>query len=175
MTTTKPQRHRAALGRVGTTTAYRKGCRCGRCTAANTAAKRRTRERQKQRNTRPLLTLVDGDTPTPAQGVHIGATDGYTHVPAWGATEKALRADLDSLEPSTDFGRNALIQGALALARQIDDINFRGSKGPIVKTLVDTIKAVRGKEEGDGESLEELLSSLSDPLAGTPTRDPAES
>lgn len=160
------KRHRASLGRSGTTTAYRKGCRCAPCTAANTQAKRAERERRKQRGQRPVLSIVDDTTPPPPPDVPTDPTAGYTNVPAWGATEKALRADIDTLEPSTDFGRTALIQGALALARQIDDIDFRGSKGPIVKTLVDTIRAIRGKEAGDGESLEELLTALSEPFAG---------
>lgn len=161
-------RHRASLGRAGTTTAYRKGCRCASCTAANTEAKRRTRERKKRGDTRPLLTIVDDSTPPPPSDPPPDAIPGPQRDPLYGATEKALRADLETLEPSTDFGRNALIQGALALARQIDDLDFRGSKGPIVKTLVETIRAIRGKEAGDGESLEDLLASLSDPLPGAP-------
>ena len=173
MTSTKA-RHRSTLGRSGTTTAYRKGCRCAPCTAANTAAKRRTRERRKQAGSRPLLSIVDGDTPPPAGDVPSGGTSGYHHVPAYGPTEKALRADIDELEPSADFGRAALIQGALALARQIDDIVFQSSKGPIVKTLVDTIRAIRGKEDSGGESLEGLLSSLTDPVSGTASRDQTE-
>lgn len=169
-------RHRSSLGRPGTTTAYKKGCRCAKCTAANTAAKRRERERAKHRGQRPLLTIVTDDTPRPSR-----PTDGPEDPPtrdedgpegrpgrdwAWGPAEKALRMDIADLPTSTDFGRAALIQGAIALTRQIDDYDFRGSKGPLVKTLVETIRAIRGKEPDDGDTLEGLLAGLAEPFAG---------
>jgi hypothetical protein len=112
-----------------------------------------------------LLALVTEEMPLP--GRTGGPEDPVVQRDsAWGPAERALRADIADLPDANDFGRAALIQGAIALTRQIDDDDFRSSKGTLVKTLVDTIRAIRGKDADDGDTLEGLLAGLAEPFAG---------
>lgn len=163
-------RHRPTLGRAGTTTAYRKGCRCAACTAANTRAKQRTRARAKQRGSRPLLTIVGDesgdvptDTPPDATGCDVQAdADGRP----WGAMERSVQLDLAALEPPGPPAFNTLKAAALALAREVDNIDSRSSKAPLVKQLVDVMDKLTGKDPGDGDSLDDLIASFAQPLTG---------
>jgi hypothetical protein len=118
------------------------------------------RARAKQRGATPVLSLV-GD-------VHVSSTSGTTppakspsrppahDVHPYGAMEKSIRDDLASVDPPPAFF-NTLRSAAIALAREIDDIDSKASKAPLVKQLVDIIREIKGKDSDDGESLESFL------------------
>lgn len=167
------RKHRAACGREGSTRAYNNGCRCVPCTRANTEAGQRKRERRKQREGRPILSIVDGQ-PAEVQSPAAPATQPATrHRRARGEMESAVTSDLAEIPAGSVPGFNTLKAAAVALAREIDNIDSRSSKAPLVKQLVDVVSKLTGKEAGDGESLEDLLASLSDPVAGPADWDPA--
>ena len=157
--------------RHGTTTRYRKGCRCDRCRAANTKAKSAQRARARQAGPKPILSLVPdvqpsstSDTTEPSPPAEKPATN---NVPAWSATETAIRQDLATFDHSVPFF-STLQASAIVLAREIDDVNSRVSKAPLVKQLVDVVRELKGKDAGDGQSFEDLLADLAKPptLAG---------
>lgn len=160
------RRHRPATGRAGTTSSYDKGCRCPDCTQANTEKARRRRERAKERGSRPILSIVDG-TPTEVHEPPAAAKRGYTRKPALGLMEKAVTDDLASLSPTDVPGFNTYKGAALTIAKELDNTDSRASKAPLVKQLVDVMSKLTGKESGDGNSLEDLLAGLAQPLPGT--------
>ncbi|NQX36261.1 hypothetical protein [Herbiconiux sp. VKM Ac-2851] len=87
----------------------------------------------------------------------------YHQVPAYAATEKAVHNDLLTVDVQTPF-YHSLRAAALVLAREIDDVNSKASKAPLVKQLVDVIRELKGKDVAGGNSLEALLQDLSTPL-----------
>lgn len=145
--------------RHGTTARYRRGCKCERCRSANAKAKSRQRARAKQRGATPILSLVGdvqiGTTPEPVAPVADSRPE-KRHVPAYGAMEKSVSDDLASYDHDRPFF-NTLKAAALALAREIDDIDSRTSKAPLVKQLVDVVREIKGKDADDGQSLDQFL------------------
>lgn len=77
-------------------------------------------------------------------------------MPAYGAMEKSVSDDLASYDHDRPFF-NTLKAAALALAREIDDIDSRTSKAPLVKQLVDVVREIKGKDADDGQSLDQFL------------------
>jgi hypothetical protein len=156
--------------RHGTTTRYRHGCRCDRCRSANAKAKSAQRARARQRGATPVLSLVPDvqpssttdTTPEPPAKKTPGERGGNMPT-AWGRTEKALEEDLKSVDQTTPFFQS-LRFAALVLAREIDDSEGKGSKAPLVKQLVDTIREIKGKDVNNGNSFAELLEGLAQPL-----------
>lgn len=163
----------------GTTARYRAELKaksvCERCRSANTKAKSLQRARAKQNGTTPVLSLVPD--------VQIGSTPDTVpdlperpkphHVPAWSATEKAVHADLAALPADTPF-LASLSAVALALAREIDDVNGKGSKATPAKQLTDVIRELKQKSGGSGDTFNDLLALLASPLvppSNAPVRD----
>ena len=148
--------------RHGTLYRYRKGCRCDACRKENAQEKRDERAKAKKAAPRHL-TIVDDTTPPPPQTNPTDQpTPGADRSLLWGPIERSLRADASALPQAGGFGQIAMIESAYVLARELDDPNAKGAKGPLVKQLTDLVMRIRGKEAGDGESLEDLLTSFGD-------------
>jgi hypothetical protein len=163
----------------GTVRRYRRELRekkvCDRCRAANTKARSRERARAKQRGAHPILSLVpepqESTTPEPAATSPAPSKrkpDDYEHVPAWGRTRKGLEEDLNTANHSAAFF-NTYATAARALADEIDSVDSRTSKAPLVKQLVDVIDKLKGKEDGGADSFQSLLAQLGRPLVAAPT------
>lgn len=88
--------------------------------------------------------------------------------------EQAVTADVASYDRSVP-GFNTLHQGALALAREIDDRKSTSAKAPLVKQVVTIVQMLRGGEGEDG--LDDLLGEAGavPTLASAADRDAAES
>lgn len=160
----------------GTVARYRRELRekkvCDRCRAANTKAKSRQRARAKQRGARPILSIVPDvqsrTTPEPTTALEKPTPTGYDRVPAWGRTRKAVEDDLKTADASAPFF-STLKNAALVLADEIDSVDGRTSKAPLVKQLVDVVRELKGKDEASGNSFQSLLAELGRPLVAAPT------
>lgn len=153
-------------------TSYRHGCRCDRCRAANARARRLQRERKRAAAGNPRLTLV-ADTPdgthgdTPDAAVAEDATDrgrrGDLDGRYLGPVEDAVKNDIDELSSDVPMHRT-LRAMALALAREIDDMDGKGSKAALHNQLLDVVTKLRGDGDGESEGDDALIAALSQPL-----------
>lgn len=169
--TSERVRHRPSLGERGTVAAYRKGCRCEACKAANTRQRRMDRARAKQRGERPMLTLVDDTQAEPPQ-----TTEPRTTPPsgAVGDMEAAVVTDLiaiDNANPEKGMTYNTLRAAAIALAREIDSADST-SKAPLVKQLLEVMSKLTGKD-GDDDPLA-FLAGLADEFPSSTGGDDSE-
>jgi hypothetical protein len=166
----------------GTVARYRRELRdgnvCDRCRAANTKAKSRQRARAKQRGAHPVLSIVpdvqERTTAEPTEPMEPDEPsskrkpDDYQHVPNWGRTRQGLESDLKTANRSAPFF-NTYATAARALADEIDSVDSRTSKAPLVKQLVDVIDKLKGKDDGGANSFQSLLADLGRPLVAAPT------
>lgn len=162
--TSSGAKHRPSKGKPGTMAAYRKGCRCDLCKAANTRRVQAQRRRPEPVLTAPVVELFPGAQ----QRAQEPPSDASTAAPAdggrWGDMETAVRADLANLENLDIPGGATFKASALALARELDDLDSRSSKAPLVKQLMDVMSALTKKEAGDDNPLG-FLSDLADEFA----------
>lgn len=128
---------------------------CDLCRAANTAAKRRQRERDRQRDGAVLSLVPDGATAPSAR---------KKRTPTQGYVERAVRADLRSVGLDTPFF-NSVKAALVVLARELDDPASKAAKSNVVKQLMDTVRVLRGTE-GDGGAVAGILGELAAPLTG---------
>lgn len=157
-------KHRPSKGKPGTMAAYRKGCRCELCKAANTRRVRAQRRRPEEPSAAPVVELFPG-AQTRAQTPPVDAsTSPPVDDKPWGDMERAVRGDLASLENLNIPGGATFRASALTLARELDDLDSRSSKAPLVKQLMDVMSVLTKKEGGDDDPLG-FLSSLSDEFA----------
>lgn len=156
---------------------------CDRCRSANTRAKRRQRQQAQQKRSRPLLSLVPDVQPERTNGTtdvvepadetpraQNGAE--YHQVDPSTATVKAFLADIASISPEVPFF-HTLKQAGLVIARDIDDVNHSAAKGPLLKQLLDVVRELKGKGDGDGNSFDDFLADLlkPPPVTAPPDRD----
>lgn len=151
----------------GTVTEYRRGCRCDRCRSANTRARRLERARKAQRGENPPLTLV-GDTPSSPQPDPTSTPHDEEAKPPqprlWiGPVEQAVTDDIDELNSEVPMHRT-LRAMAIALAKEIDDMDGKGSKAALHNQLLDVVTKLRGDSDGEDESDDALFAALSQPL-----------
>ena len=163
----------------GTVARYRRELRegkaCDRCRAANSKAKSLQRARAKQRGARPILSIVpdvqesptDATTPAP-ETPSKRKPDGYKHVPDWGRMRKAVEEDLAIASTNAPFFKT-YSDMARSLADEIDSVDSRTSKAPLVKQLVDVIDKLKGKDDAGAGSFLSLLDELGRPLVAAPT------
>jgi len=168
--TSSGAKHRPSKGNPGTMAAYRKGCRCDLCKAANTRRVQRQRKRPEPVLTAPVVELFPGaqqraQNPTPDAGTSTDQAPGQ-----WGDMETAVRKDLGSLENLSIPGAATFRASAITLAKELDDLDSRASKAPLVKQLMDVMSVLTKKEAGDDDPLG-FLASLADEFPGTPVRD----
>lgn len=173
-------KHDPTKGKPGRT-AYRAGCKCDACRADAAAAKKEQRERRKRAQGRPKLSLVpslpadhDVEAPTATESAPIEPDQvlEYHEVPAWGAVEKAVHQDIDALAADTPF-LSVLKATALALARELDDVNAKGSKASAARQMTDIVRELKEKgPEGVGDSIESLLGAPQVPTGEAAVPDP---
>lgn len=151
---------------------YRRGCRCDRCRAANSRAKRLERARAKGRGGSPLLTLVQDPPPdthsTPTDAAHdAGLPDAPAAPPQppryYGTVEDAVAKDLAEIVSDVPMHRT-LRAMAQALAREIDDMDGKGSKAALHNQLLDVVTKLRGDRDGEGDGDDALIAALSQPI-----------
>ena len=159
----------------GTNARYRAGCRCEKCRSASARAKRLQRARAKQRGGNPMLTIVgdgqvsgqDDGRAEPSEANDDSAVDdslGKTKPRLWiGPVEKAVTADVDELD-STVLMHRTLRAMAIALAREIDDMEGKGSKAALHNQLLDVVTKLRGDSDVEEEGDNALFAALSQPL-----------
>lgn len=152
-------RHRPSMGERGSLSAYRAGCRCDPCKAANTRQRRMDRARAKQRSERPVFTIVEDTQPAPLETTEPRTTPQGR---AKGDMEVAVESDLiaiDHANPEKGMTYNTLRAAAVALAREIDNDDST-SKAPLVKQLMEVMSKLAGKD-GDDDPLA-FLAGLAD-------------
>ncbi|MBQ9918028.1 MAG: hypothetical protein IJO71_12625 [Microbacterium sp.] len=165
--TSSGAKHRPSKGKPGTMAAYRKGCRCELCKAANTRRVRAQRSRSTSTLTAPVVQLFPGaqeraqDPPVDAS-TSPGPDDG-----PYGDMEAAVRKDLAALESLDIPGGATFRASAITLAKELDDLDSRASKAPLVKQLMDVMSALTKKEAGSDDPLV-FLSGLAEEFP-TPT------
>ncbi len=84
--------------------------------------------------------------------------------------------DLATVDATTRPFFNTLRAAALSLARELDDLDSKSSKAPLVAKIVDVVREIKGKEEGGDDPLTQLFGDLGvDPsgFPAAPVRDEA--
>ena len=166
--TSQKLRHRPSLGERGSLQAYRAGCRCDPCKAANTRQRRMDRARAKQRGEHPIFSIVEDTQQAPPQTTEPRTTPQGR---ARGDMETAVESDLiaiDNANPEKGMTYNTLRAAAIALAREIDNDDST-SKAPLVKQLMEVMSKLAGKD-GDDDPLA-FLAGLADEFPSTPGGD----
>lgn len=93
-----------------------------------------------------------------------------------GPMEQAVETDLATVDPKDKPFFQTLRAAAVTLARELDSIDSKSSKAPLVKQLVDVVKEIKGQEGGAHDPALQLLADLGlDPagFASAPDRDQA--
>lgn len=168
-------KHDPSKGKAGRT-AYRAGCKCDTCREDAAKAKREQRDRRKRAQTGPKLSLVPAlptsSDPAPPPAAEEPAAVEYHDVPAWGAVERAVHEDIDSLPAATPF-LAVLKATALAIARELDDVNAKGSKASAARQMTDIVRELKEKgPEGVGSTIESLLGAPEVPTGEAAVPDP---
>lgn len=171
--TSSGAKHRPSKGKPGTMAAYRKGCRCDLCRAANTRRVQDQRRRPESVLTAPVVELFPGAQQRAQEPPSDASTSGDAPPSVWGDMETAVRADLGTLENLDIPGAATFKASAIILAKELDDLDSRASKAPLVKQLMDVMGRLTKKEAGDDDPLG-FLASLADEFPGTPVRDAAQ-
>ncbi|MEZ3156867.1 hypothetical protein AB1K56_08030 [Microbacterium sp. BWR-S6Y] len=84
--------------------------------------------------------------------------------------ETAVRADLGALENLDIPGAATFKASAIILAKELDDLDSRASKAPLVKQLMDVMGRLTKKEAGDDDPLG-FLADLADEFPAPAFRD----
>jgi len=154
---------------------YRAGCRCEPCRSASARAKRLQRARAKQRSESPLLTIVGDGQPVghpdgqPGGQANSAAPPVDDSLPGgagglWiGPVQRAVTEDIDELNSEVPMHRT-LRAMAIALAKEIDDMDGKGSKAALHNQLLDVVTKLRGDSDGEDEGDDALFAALSQPL-----------
>ncbi len=171
--TSSGAKHRPSKGKPGTMAAYRKGCRCDLCKAANTRRVQAQRRRPEPVLTAPVVELFPGAQQRAQEPPSDASTSTDREAGSWGDMETAVRADLGSLENLNIPGAATYRASALALARELDDLDSKSSKAPLVKQLMDVMGALTKKEAGSDDPLG-FLSGFSDEFAAPTLWDEAQ-
>lgn len=168
-------KHDESKGKPGRT-AYRAGCHCEECRRDAAAAKKQQRDRANARRGRPRLYAVPRE-PVEQAGEPPAATPepeppAPHHVPAYGAVEKAVHDDIEQLPAETPF-LAVLKATALALARELDDVDAKGSKASAARQMTEIVRELKEKgPEGVGDSIESLLGAPTVPTGEAAVPDP---
>lgn len=144
----------------GLTARYRRGCRCERCKAANSRTKRQQRERARLRAGDSHLHLVDDVQADPQTGTTGAAATERPPSHLAGPMEEAVLSDLGTVDPKDKPFFQTLKAAAIALARELDAIDSKSSKAPLVKQIVDVVKEIKGQEGGADDPALKLFEDL---------------
>lgn len=144
----------------GTLRAYRAGCRCDECKAANTDAKRRERERRRERAGKPApRTHPKKSVPTPTKkGADVPTVD-----PTAGPIETAARAALESVATDGDLVMRLRVEIVVAAARNLDtpklQYQFRANAETLRAILADIV-SVSPEKGGEVNALADLVGKI---------------
>ncbi len=159
--TSSGAKHRPSKGKPGTMAAYRKGCRCDLCKGANTRRVQKQRARPEATLTAPVVELFPGAQQRAQETPSDASTSTDAPPGKWGDMETAVRADLGALENLDIPGAATFKASAIILAKELDDLDSRASKAPLVKQLMDVMGRLTKKEAGDDDPLG-FLATLAD-------------
>lgn len=151
--TSSGAKHRPSKGKPGTMAAYRKGCRCDLCKAANTRRVQRQRARPEATLTAPVVELFPGAQQRAQETPSDAGTSTDKPAGKWGDMETAVRGDLAALEDLDIPGGATFRASAITLAKELDDLDSRASKAPLVRQLMDVMSALTRKEAGGDNPL----------------------
>jgi len=81
---------------------------------------------------------------------------------------RAVAIDLSDVTAGDRPFFNTLRAAALTLARELDDLDSRSSKAPLVKQLVDVVRELKGKAGPKDDPLATLFDDLGVDASGIP-------
>jgi len=136
----------------GTVRAYKLGCRCEECTAANTVAKARERDRRREREGKP-----------PAQKptrTHKPESDPIEDGP--GPIEEAARAALPAIGGDSLLAvmRREVVYRAAAAMDNPKLAPYFKSNADVMATTVDALIAESPAQDGEDDAIKELVASF---------------